>query len=321
MACLQTYVLGVDVAKHWLDCAGADRRKSWRIANSDDAIAELIADLEDRQRQGQAVLVVVEASGGQEQRLRTALDTAGIPVHVGNAKRIRDYARAVGWMAKTDRLDATLLRRYGEREQPRPTPATDAARRELADLIAYREQLQAEITARSQQRTGYQSVAVRQRAERALAELAAERDALTGMIADAMHVPALANAHAILRSCPGVGVMTAAVLLAYLPELGQLSDKQIASLAGLAPFPCDSGQLKGRRVTSGGRGKVRNSLYMAASIAAQHNPPIQVMRQRLLARNKPPKVVRVALMRKLLVTLNAMIRDQTPWNPEHYARA
>lgn len=319
MACLQTYVLGVDVAKHWLDCAASDRRKPWRIANTDAAIAELVAALDARQRDGQSVLVVVEASGGQEQRLRAALDEAGIPVHVGNAKRIRDYARALGWMAKTDRLDATLLRRYGEREQPRPTPATDTARRELAELIAYREQLQAEITARSQQCRQYRSPALRQRAERALAELEAERDALTGMIAEAMQAPALADAHAILRSCPGVGVMTAAVLLAYLPELGHLSDKQIASLAGLAPFPCDSGHLKGRRVTSGGRGKVRNGLYMAASIAAQRNPPIQAMRQRLLERNKPPKVVRVALMRKLLVTLNAMIREQTPWNPEDYA--
>jgi len=314
MACLKTYVLGIDVAKNWLDCDAPDRRKPWRIDNTSGAIADLVAELQARQTDGQDVLVVMEASGGQEIRLRDALEAANIPVHVGNAKRIRDYARAVGWLAKTDRLDATLLRRYGEREQPQPTTPVEAARRELAELLQYRRQLVDEITARKQQLARYRSPALYERASAALAELQAERDNITAAIEAAMRTPALERSHTILRSCPGVGVVAAASLLAYLPELGRLSDKQIASLAGLAPFPCDSGQLKGRRITTGGRGQVRKALYMAASIASQCNPPIQDMRLRLLARNKPPKVVRVALMRKLLVTLNALMRDQTSWS-------
>lgn len=315
----QVYVLGVDVAKHGLDCAGPDERTARRVANDSEAIADLVADLDTRRAAGQDVLVVVEASGGQERRLRAALDDAGIPVHVGNAKRIRDYARALGWMAKTDGIDAVLLRRYGEREQPRPTPPLAPERRELAQLLDYRAQVQAEITARSAQLRGYDHGVVRRRADAALARLRAERAELSKLIAERMNAPPSKPAHDMLRSCPGLGPITAASLLAHLPELGQLLDKRIASLAGLAPFACDSGQLKGRRMVRGRRTRVRETLYMPAAIAGRHNPELAAMRDRLTARNKPPKVVRTALMRKLLLTLNAMMRKQTTWTPtEHH---
>lgn len=317
MSVSQTYVLGVDVAKPWLDCAVPERKKTRRIANADREIADLVADLQARQANGADVLVVMEASGGQERRLREALHAAGVAVHVGNAKRIRDYARALGWMAKTDSIDATLLRRYGEKEQPRPTRPVETARRDLAELIEYRDQLQSEIEARDQQLAAYRHEALRRRAQEALAALQAERKALDGMIETALQQEPFAEDYDFMASCPGVGAMTSAALLAYMPELGELSDKQIASLAGLAPFPCDSGQMKGRRVVSGGRAKVRKTLYMAAGIAGRHNGPLKAMRARLLAKGKPAKVVRVALMRKLLVILNALIRTKTRWqNPE-----
>jgi len=216
-----------------------------------------------------------------------------------------------------DSIDATLLRRYGEKEQPRPTRPVETARRDLAEMIEYREQLRSEIEARVQQLKGYRHEPLRRRAQEALAALQAERKALDAMIETALQQEPFAEDYDFMASSPGVGAMTSAALLAYMPELGKLSDKQIASLAGLAPFPCDSGQMKGRRVVTGGRAKVRKTLYMAAGIAGRHNGPLKAMRARLLAKGKPPKVVRVALMRKLLVILNALIRTKTRWqNPE-----
>ncbi len=310
------YVLGVDVSKANLDCADSKQTKSRRLKNNKSDIANLVKNLKKQEECGHSVLVIMEASGGQEQLLRSALHTANIPLHVANPKRVRDYARAIGWMAKTDRIDAFLLVRYGERETPAPTNPPSPVRQELIEIIEYRNQIQNEITARRQQIETYHVKPVRERAEKALEALKGELKETTKLIQVTLKDETLAQSANILQSCPGIGLIVAASVLAYLPELGEISEKKIASLAGLAPFACDSGTLKGRRMIRGGRSKVRRSLYMAALVAMRHNPVLSTFYARLVAQGKPAKVALVAVMRKLLVILNAMLKTHTSWQPK-----
>ena len=310
-----SYVVGIDVAKDHLDCHRSDTGRTWRIKNADKPLKKLVGDLKGRRASGADVLVVAEATGGQERRLRMALHHAGIPVHIANPRRVRQYARGIGWLAKTDRIDARLLTRFGQNERPSPTPAPEPARLVLREVLTYRAQLQQEINARRQQAKSY-SGPLRQRAEAALARLTAEMKEITAEVEAAQRDPALKALSERLRSCPGIGPIAAAGLLAFLPELGSLSGKKIASLAGLAPVACDSGQRKGLRHIAGGRPQVRQALYMAALSASRHNPAIKDVHTRLIAAGKKPKVALVADMRKLLVILNAMVKNGTTWVPK-----
>ena len=211
-----------------------------------------------------------------------------------------------------------MLARYGLTEDPRTTPLPEPERRELRELLAFRDQILAEIATRTQQLAGYRSPALRRRAEEDLRRLRQERDSLAREIAQTLaRTPTLAAQARQLRSVPGVGPLVAAALLADLPELGQRDGKTIASLAGLAPFAQDSGTQSGRRTIQGGRPKVRSSLYMAALVGRRRNPVLQAFYDRLVAAGKSGKLALTACRRKLLVILNALIRTDTFWQPDH----
>lgn len=308
------YCVGIDVSMTHLDCCGLPEPTRQPLPNTPAGHARIAAQLAPLVRAGRAVLVVLEATGGHERALHAALCAAGVACAITNPKRVRDFARSKGWLAKTDRLDAKVLKAFGEENRPRPTAPAEPPRRALLERLAYRDQLLAEITARRQQMRGFAAPALRARAAAALERLEAERDELTAEVVASLEAdPALHERARLLMSFCGVGGLTAALLLAYLPELGRLTGKQAASLAGLAPFACDSGSLRGQRRIYGGRAKVRLALFHVARIGLRHNPVLKAFYARLTSRAKPGKVALTACMHKALLILNAMLRTNTPW--------
>jgi transposase len=305
-------VIGIDVSKLRLDVYCLEDGRQLAVDNHAAGIVTLVGQL----GLGAGDLLVMEASGGYERTAHRLLSERGMAVAVVNAARVRDFARASGRLAKTDRVDAAVIARYGAFARPAPTPLANGARQILAELLAYRRQLTAEITARSQQLGHLATLALRQRAEAALERLRAERREISRLIGQTIAGDRdLAATATLLQSMPGVGPMLVATLLAQLPELGTLDRRQIASLVGVAPIAKDSGSRQGRRAIRGGRGVVRAPLYMAALVASRSNPRLRAVYQRLLANAKPPKLALVVLMRKMLITLNAMLRSATPWRP------
>jgi transposase len=299
------HVIGIDVSKARLDvCRLEDGR---RLAVGNDAAG--LRALVDRLGIGPQDLMVLEASGGYERTAQRTLCARGLRVAIVNAARVRAFARASGCLAKTDRIDAAVIARYGAFARPAPTPPVGDARRALAELLAYRRQLTAEITARSQQLAHLVSAALRQRAEVALGRLRAERQEILRLIRHTVAAAAeLTRPYALLTSMPGVGPVLAATLLAELPELGTLDRRQIASLVGVAPIARESGTRHGRRAIRAGRKPVRSVLYMAALSASRTASPGAAFYRRLVAAGKPAKLALIALMRKMLVTLNGMLR-------------
>jgi transposase len=273
MPCSLDYCIGIDVSTAFLDTHGLPDSPRRRLSNTPDSHATLAALLSAQRAAGHSVLVVMEASGGCERAVHAALTAAGVPCAIVNPKRVRDFARAHGWLAKTDRVDAKALQAFGQATQPRPTPVPEPARAALIDLLDYRDQVLAEITARRQQLAHLHSPAVRARASEALDQLRSEAAALAELIAAAVEAdPTLSRRAALVRSFKAAGPLTAALLVAHMPELGTLSEKQAASLAGLAPFACDSGTLRGVRRIYGGRPKVRHALFHIARVGLRHNP-------------------------------------------------
>ena len=315
------YILGIDLSKARLDCATLPDGQSLQFANSPTGFAAIIELLAGPRAQGWEVLAVVEATGGYERALVAALCAAGLPIAVVNPKRVRAYAKALGIRAKTDRLDARVIARYGQAVRPRPSEARDRDRLELGEVLAYRDQLTGEIVARTQQKRLYTAPALLSRAETALASLRREQRELEREIARMLtERETLEGTAALVLSVFGVGTVAAASLLAFLPELGQLDEKEIASLAGLAPMAHDSGQHRGRRHIAEGRTKVRRALYMAVVAGLRRNAGLRTVYDRLIKAGKPGKVAMVAVMRKLLVWLNAMVRDGLPWEPDAQKR-
>jgi transposase len=304
-------IVGLDVSKAWLDGfePGAGRRL--RVRNDATGVGELVQALGDTAD----CLVVMEASGGYERAAHGALVTRGVPAAIVNPKRVRDFARGMGLEAKTDRVDAKVIARYGAVMRPAATPVPDPARAELREILACRRQLIDEITTRKQQLEQLQSPAVRARVERALVLLRQEAKELDRLLRQAIQANvALAADCALLTSMPGCGPILAATLMAELPELGTLDRRKVASLAGLAPVAKDSGLRQNRRVIKGGRGQVRRALYMAAVASlTTDKSPLKDRYARLITRGKPPKLALTALMRTMLVTLNAMMKAKTSW--------
>jgi len=314
--------VGVDVSKRRLDVHVHPAEVRLAVVNNAAGHAALVERLGGLQVHG----IVLEASGGYERDVHTALAKSGLQAAIVNAARVRAFARALGLLAKTDRIDAAVLARGacpraalradpgGAIMRPSPTALPDTARAELGELLAYRRQVVAEIVARRSQLEHYRAGPLEARAQRALAALRAERAALGQEIGRAIaRDPALAEPFELLTSAPGVGPIGAATLLAELPELGQLDRRQAASLAGLAPVPKDSGEQRGKRLIQGGRAEIRQALYMAVLPGLKANPVIAAIYRGLVARGKPGKVALVACMRRLLVMLNAMLRSRTPW--------
>ena len=262
----------------------------------------------------------MEASGGYERTAHRALVAQGVPAAIVNPKRVRDFARGMGLEAKTDRVDAKVIARYGAVMRPAATPLPDPARLELREILACRRQLLEEVAVRRQQLEQLTSPAVRAQVEKTLAFLHGEAKALLALLrariaADA----ALAADFALLTSMPGCGPILAATLLAEMPELGSLDRRKVAALAGLAPTARDSGLREHRRVIKGGRGQVRRALYMAAVASLKTDKsPLKARYAQLTAKGKPPKLALAALMRKMLVTLNAMLKAKITWqDPRH----
>jgi transposase len=265
---------------------------------------------------GQAVDgVIVEATGGLERVLVGELLAAALPVSVVNPKRVRDFARAAGQLAKTDRLDAQVLAHFGQTFNPPVLAAQTAEAEQLADLVGRRQQLVEMMTA-EKNRLETSRGAMRQRVQSHIDWLAEEIEAINRAIEALLDSnPQWQETVNLLQTAPGVGPVTTQTLVAELPELGRLNRHQIAALVGVAPLNQDSGLKRGRRRVFGGRAAIRRVLYMAALTASRWNPVIRPFYQRLLAAGKKKKVALTACMRKLLVMLNAMVRDQKPWFP------
>ncbi len=311
-----TRVLGVDVSKAGLDVACSGDDKVQRLANDKAGIEAVVA----RAHELDAQRITVEASGGWQLPLVAALLHAGLPVVVVNPRQVREYARATGTLAKTDRIDARVLCAFTLAVQPPLRPLKDQQAEALSALLARRQQLLGMRTAEKNRLTLGATGPVRKNLKAHIKWLdrhLRDTDRELKQLIEAS--PAWQTKEDLLTSAPGIGNTTARVLIGQLPELGQLNHKQIAALAGLAPFNRDSGTLRGQRMIWGGRHEVRTALYMATVSAVRANPPIRDFYQRLKSNGKPSKVALTACMRKLLVTLNAMLRDQTPW--QHIMKA
>lgn len=300
--------IGIDVCQDWLDVHIRPSETYCRVAYTAAAMSKLI----ETWRFTPPTLVVVEATGGLERAIVQALQAAGIPIAVVNPRRVRDMAKASG-KAKTDKLDAAVLAEFAEWRKPRPQAMTSQVAQDLQHLVRRRQQL-VETQAAEKHRLSRASDIVRPDIEAHLAELKARIEALSRTIDQlAQDQPDGPRKAEILRSVKGIGPRTTAICLAELPELGQVSDKQIAALVGVAPMNADSGKHRGKRMIQGGRANLRCGLYMATFAATRSNPVIKPFYQRLMAKGKPHNVALIACMRKLLVIINAMIRDNQTW--------
>lgn len=300
--------VGVDVSKAQLDIAIRPEGR-FAAANDEKGIRTTV----ERLQQMQPTVVVLEATGGFEVPLAGALATAGVSVVVVNPRQVRDFAKASGILAKTDRLDAQILAHFAEVMRPVPRALPDEETQALSAIVARRRQLLDMLTA-EKNRLGVAAAPVRKRLRAHISwlerEVAQTDRALTRAIQAS---PVWREKETLLRSMPGVGPVLAITLLAGLPELGHLDRKKIAALVGVAPLNRDSGTLRGKRTVWGGRAHVRAVLYMAAVVATRYNPAIRAFYQRLCAAGKAKKVAFTACMRKMLTMLNAMLKNRTPW--------
>lgn len=304
--------VGIDVSKDRLDTHVLPGGEAFAVARNGAGVAELVARLKALS----PALIALEATGGFETIVAAGLAAAALPVVVVNPAQVRHYAQALGKRAKTDPIDALVIARFIEATRPAPRPLPDETTQLLADLVARRRQIVEMMAAegqrerRADKRLKKSIVRLRKALEKELAELDGEID-------DQMRgTPAWAEKEDLLASVPGVGPVIARTLIAELPELGALGRKQIAALAGLAPFTRQSGQWRGKSFIGGGRKSVRSALFMGAMVAARYNPALKAFRDRLVESGKPKILALVAVARKLLTILNAIIRDKTPWRPE-----
>ena len=301
--------VGIDVAKEKLDLAVLGEFHVNQFSNDSAGIASLISQMQERKPE----LLVVEATGGYQRAVVLGLFEAGLPVAVVNPLRVRQYARACGKLAKTDRIDALLLAEFGKQVQPRRFEAQSEAGRYLEALLVRRKQLEEMLKAeKNRLRTVHQ--ALRTSIEAMIDHLKAEMKQLEAEVCKFMdEQECWKEKREILVGTPGIGVVTTATLLAELPELGKMDRKKIAALVGVAPMNFDSGKKRGYRKTKGGRADVRSVLYMATLVATRYNPVIKAQYEHLVSRGKLKKVALTACMRKFLTILNAMLRDLKPF--------
>jgi transposase len=309
---MERIFVGIDVAKEHLDVHVRPTDESFRVTRDDAGLSGLV----DRLHGLAPVLVVLEATGGYEIAVAAALGSAGLPVAVVNPRQIRAFARATGTLAKTDALDARVIARFAEAVQPEARPLPTAQAQALAELVARRRQLVDMLGAEHNRHQQARDPRVQRRIAshirwltKALADIEADLD-------DCIRSsPLWRETDNLLQSVPGVGDITAYTLIAELPELGRLERRKIAALVGVAPLNRESGTWRGHRMIAGGRPTVRCVLYMATLTAIRFNPVIAHFYQRLTAAGRPKKVALTAAMRKLLTILNAILRDQRPWQP------
>jgi transposase len=303
-------VVGIDVSKAWLDAHALPSGAADRFVNDHAGLERLVTWLGSHG----ADVVGLEATGGLESLSVATLSAAGVPVVVVNPAQVRSFAASLGKRAKTDAIDAAVIAAFLDATRPEIRPLKDAETRAFAELVTRRRQIvQMMVAEENRQRTTQAKPALKS-IKRILAALARELAGLDGDMDDHIRKSPLWRVRErLLTSVPGVGARVARTLLAEMPELGTLDRRQIASLAGLAPWTRQSGMWKGKSFIGGGRSRVRPALFMAALVASRHNPTLKTFRDRLVAAGKPKIVAIVATMRKLLTILNAIIRDQKPW--------
>jgi transposase len=302
--------VGIDVSKDRLDVALRPSGEIFAVERNASGLDRLIARLQQLAPR----IVALEATGGFETVAAAALAAANLPIVVVNPAQIRAFAKALGQRAKTDPIDAAVIARFAEATRPEPRPLPDEATRLLADLVARRRQIIEMIGAERQREKRTTMPRLRKSIGRVVGMLEKELAGLDADIDDAVRgSPAWREKEDLLASVPGIGTTIARTLIADLPELGTLSRKQVAALAGLAPFARQSGQWQGRSFIGGGRSTVRTALFMAALVAARHNPVLKGFFERLRRAGKPKMVALIAVARKLLTILNAMVRDNKRW--------
>ena len=310
--------VGIDVSKARLDVHGVPTEQASAYAHDEAGVDALLQVLTSAPPQ----LIVLEATGGLERALVAALLAKGLPVAVVNPRQVRDFAKASGQLAKTDRIDARVLAQFAKAIEPTQRPVPDEAAQAFADLLTRRRQLVEMLAMEKTRLKQAPNKLVRKDIKQHIAwlenKLRASDEGLRQAVEDS---PTWQAKRDLLGDVKGVGVVTALTLIGALPELGRLDRKQIASLVGVAPFNRDSGTLRGRRTVWGGRAVVRQVLYMATLSAVRFNPPIATFYRRLRGNGKAAKVALVACMRKLLTMLNAMVRDGRPWSPPPMAGA
>jgi transposase len=303
-------IVGIDVSKDWLDAHALPSGRAERFANDHAGLDALIAWLKPLG----ADVVALEATGGLEGLCVAALAAADMAVIVVNPAQVRSYAAALGKRAKTDQIDAAVIAAFVEATKPALRPLKDAETRAFGELVTRRRQIMQMIGAEQNRQRMAEGKPAQKSIKRILSALARElADLDAGMDDQIRKSPLWRVREKLLISVPGVGPKVARTLIAELPELGRLDRRQIASLAGLAPFTRQSGKWKGKSFIGGGRSRVRPALFMAALVASKHNPVLKQFRDRLVAAGKPKIVAIVATMRKLLTILNAIIRDNKPW--------
>jgi transposase len=304
--------VGIDVSKNQLDIAVRPAGDTWSMPNDVSGITEVVQGL----AQLHPALVVLEATGGLQMPLAAALATAGLPLAMVNPRQVRDFARAIGRLAKTDRLDAQVLAHFAEAVRPTPYPLPDAQTQELTALLTRRHQVVEMLTAEKNRLRSAREL-VHRRVQDHICWLEQELADLDDDLERTLRKsPLWREKDNLLRSVPGIGRVVSITLLADLPELGTLSRHQIAALVGVAPLNRDSGRFRGKRMVWGGRARVRAALYMAALTASRYNPIIKAFYHRLCGVGKARKVALTACMRKLLIILNSMVKHQQTWNPD-----
>lgn len=305
--------VGIDISKDRLDVHLRPNAEAFAVDRDHAGLERLAARLQALEPH----LVVMEATGGFETVVASALAAAGLPICVVNPRQIRDFARATGRLAKTDTLDAEAIAHFAEAVRPEPRPLPDEAAQRLGELVARRRQIVEMMTAERNRKRSMRDKRVLKRIDRHLALLQKELTEIEADIDGAVRSsPTWREQEELFASVPGVGKNLARTLIADLPELGSLGRRAIALLVGVAPINKDSGTLRGRRIIQGGRAGVRTALYMAALVGSRHNPTLCLFYRRLLAAGKPKKLALAALMRKLLTILNAIARDRQPWRQE-----
>jgi len=307
--------VGIDVAKDHLDVHLYPAGTAFRVANADAGLDDLVARLQA----ASPALIVLEATGGYQNPLVAALGAAGLPVAVVNPRQARRFAEGHGRLAKTDAIDAATLALFAAQVRPEARPQPSAAAQEFAALVGRRRQL-LQMRLAEEQRLARASGRIARDLRAHIAYLTRQFDRLEAELDAALRAsPLWRERDALLQSVPCVGPQVARVLLAELPELGTLASRPLAALVGLAPFARDSGRVRGRRRIFGGRAAVRSALYMAALVAVRFNAPLRSFYQRLLGHGKAKKVALIAVARRLLGILNALVRHGTPWDEKRLA--
>src|SRR5438132_6189778 len=304
--------VGIDVAKAQLDIALRPSGERWSVPNDTNGVTTLV----ERMQPLQPTLIVLEATGGLERMVTSALATAGLPVVVVNPRQVRDVARATGQLAKTDALDARALAHFADAIRPTPRPLPDAQTQELRALLGRRQQLIVMRTAEQNRLAGASG-----RLQTDIAAHITWLNVVFSTMGDDPEStlrasPLWRENDDLLQSAKGIGPVCARTLLLELPELGTLTRQQIAALVGVAPLNCDSGTMRGKRTIWGGRAHVRTVLYMSTLVATRFNPQIRAFYERLLAAGNVKKVALTACMHKFLTILNAMLKHRTPWQPQ-----